>query len=391
MGAARAYSRPMKVHQREQAAHRIAALAGHGLDLIAFWSEVEDVIAPLIPHYGGGCWFTLDPGSLLITSHFNEDMPELPADGLAHEYYEDDAHSLADVARSPRGTSTLHEATGGDPSSSPRWQANMAMGGDQELIAALRTSQGETWGALSLYREPRAPLFSDEEIGFLRAAAPDLAEGARRALLLGEAREPDAPDAPGLLVLGPSWELESSTPSVARWMRELPDGDWDAGRLPSAVLSVAGQARRTAEGRHAAGEVAVARVLSTSGRWLVLHGASLVSDSTRRVAVIIEPAHPARLAPLLMAAFGLTEREMDVTELVLQGESTTGMAARLVVSPHTVQQHLKAIFEKTGVRSRRDLVGKVFFSHFEPRLRDNEARVPQARPLRGGPWPEARR
>ena len=381
----------MKVHQRERAARRIAGLAGQGLDLVGFWSEVNEVLDPLIPHYGGACWFTLDPGSLLITSHFNRDMPELPPDGLAIEYYGDDAHSLADVARSPRGTSTLHEATGGDPSSSPRWQANIALGADQELIAALRTPQGEAWGVLSLYREPREPLFTEEEVGFLRMTAPDLAEGARRALLLGEATEPDAPDAPGLLVLGPSWELESATPGVARWMRELPDGDWDAGRLPAAVLAVAGRALRTAEGRDAAGEVAVARVLSTSGRWLVLHGASLVSDATRRVAVIIEPAHPARLAPLLMAAYGLTEREQDVTELVLQGESTAGIAERLVVSPHTVQQHLKAIFEKTGVRSRRDLVGKVFFSHFEPRLRDNEARVPQAKPLRGGPWPEATR
>jgi DNA-binding CsgD family transcriptional regulator len=118
----------------------------------------------------------------------------------------------------------------------------------------------------------------------------------------------------------------------------------------------------------------------------VLHGASLVSGSARRVAVIVEPAHPARIAPLLMSAYGLTEREQDVTRLVLQGSSTTEIAERLVVSAHTVQQHLKNVFDKTGVRSRRDLVGKVFFAHYEPRVRDNERRATNDQPLRGGPF-----
>jgi DNA-binding CsgD family transcriptional regulator len=172
---------------------------------------------------------------------------------------------------------------------------------------------------------------------------------------------------------------------VERWLSELPDGDWDAGRLPSAILAVAGRALRTAEGTERPGDVAFARVLTRSGRWVVLHGATLVADGRRRVAVIVEPAHPARIAPLLMDAYGLTEREQDVTRLVLQGEPTFGIAEKLVVSTHTVQQHLKSIFEKTAVRSRRDLVGKVFFSYYEPRLRDNEQRATVDKPLRGGP------
>jgi DNA-binding CsgD family transcriptional regulator len=374
----------------ERAAERIAAAAGNGLDLVSFWSEARDAIASAVPYYLTPCWYTLDPASLLATSHYDHGMiPQLPSEWLAHEYQQDGVHKLADIARSQTGISTLHEATGGDPARSRRWhQYIRPYGGDQELLLALRTHTGETWGVLALYREPGQPMFAPEELQFLRSISPQLADGARRGLLIGEATDPEGPEAPGLLMLNDRWQLESTTPGVERWLAELPDGDWEtAGNLPSAVLAVAGRALRTAEHPDAPGEIAFARVLSRSGHWVVLHGASLVSEGRHRVAVIVEPAHPARIAPLLMAAYELTEREQEVTQLVLQGNSTAEIANTLVVSPHTVQQHLKNIFEKTGVRSRRDLISKVFFSHYEPRLRDNEHRVIEGEPVRGGPLP----
>jgi DNA-binding CsgD family transcriptional regulator len=370
---------------RDRALDRIAELARGCSDLVTFWRESSDALGRAVPHYWTPCWYTLDPASLLVTSHFHEGMLEIPEEWLADEYYGDDVNRLVDVARSERGISTLHEATNGDPSSSPRWHANMELGGDQEMIARLSTSRGEVWGALGLYREPGSPMFDAGELAWVRAAAPHLAEGARRSLLVGQATDPEGPGSPGLVVLTPDWEVESATPGVERWISELPDGDWDAGTLPPSILAVAGRARRTAEGRGGPGEVAVSRVLSRSGTWVVLHGACLVGGGASRVAVIVEPAHPARIAPLLMSVYGLTEREQEVTRLVLHGDSTAEIAERLVISPHTVQQHLKSIFEKTGVRSRRELTGKVFFAHYEPRVRDNERRAADGRPLRGGP------
>jgi DNA-binding CsgD family transcriptional regulator len=374
-------------YTRERARERIARLAGQGLDLVTFWRESSDALASAVPYYRTPCWFTLDPASLLVTSHYDAGILELPPEWLAHQYYDDDAHKMADVARSERGISTLHELTGGDPSRSRGWNLFIRpYGGEQELLVALRTRTGEAWGMLALYREPGQRLFDAEDLDFLRGLAPYLAEGAQRGLLVGEAADPEGPEAPGLVVLRDDWSVESLTPGVGRWLAELPDGDWPArSKLPSSVLAVAGRALRTAESADAPGEVALARVLSRGGRWVVLHGAALVADGARRVAVIVEPAQPARIAPLLMAAYGLTEREQDVTRLVLRGDSTAQIAVSLSVSPQTVQQHLKSVFEKTGVRSRRELVGRVFFAHYEPRLRDNERRTIAGAPVRGGP------
>ena len=369
----------------DRALDKIARLSTEADDLAAFGRASTEVLASTVPYYWKPCWYTLDPASLLITSHFHEGLAEFPAEWLADEYYGDDVNKIADVVRSPDGLSTLHEATGGDPSGTNRWRQNMTMGGDQELILGLRTKSGEVWGALGLYREPERPLFDSAEKQFLQAAAPYLAEGARRALLVGESRDPEGPDAPCLLILNERWQVDSITPGAERWLSELPDGDWAAGRLPSAVVAVAARALRSAAKPGDPTGVAVSRVLSRAGTWLVLHGACLGAGRAPRVAVIVEPAHPARIYPLLMSAYGLTERERDVTRLVLQGNSTVEIAESLVVSVHTVQQHLKSIFDKTGVRSRRDLVGKVFFAHYEPRFRDNERRVEHQKSMRGGP------
>src|SRR5215211_6091576 len=138
----------MSAYDKERALDRVARLARRHQDLATFWRESSAVITKAVPNFQGPCWFTMDPASLLVTSHFNDHMPSIPQEWGALEYYDDDVNKLADVARSISGISTLHEATRGDPTVSPRWRRHVVYGADQEMIAGLRLRSGQVWGAL---------------------------------------------------------------------------------------------------------------------------------------------------------------------------------------------------------------------------------------------------
>jgi DNA-binding NarL/FixJ family response regulator len=57
----------------------------------------------------------------------------------------------------------------------------------------------------------------------------------------------------------------------------------------------------------------------------------------------------------VLARFGLTRRECDVALAIVRGRTTAEIAADLVVSPHTVQDHVRKVFDKLGVASRQQL------------------------------------
>ena len=102
---------------------------------------------------------------------------------------------------------------------------------------------------------------------------------------------------------------------------------------------------------------------------MVINASWLGLQERETVAVIIEPATAVEVAPLLMAAYGLTPRERTVTGLVCSGLSTREVASRLHVAEHTVQDHLKSVFGRTGVRSRRELVATILRQEYLPRAK----------------------
>src|SRR5918911_5782828 len=130
---------------------------------------------------------------------------------------------------------------------------------------------------------------------------------------------------------------------------------------------VAARARALRDGQDPLELAARSRVQTKSGQWLLLYGTRLSGGAEGRTAVIIQPAAPHEVAPLVALAYGLSERECQVTRLCMKGQSSNQMAQTLGVSPYTVQDHLKSIFDKTGARSRGELVGQIFLEHYVPR------------------------
>ncbi|WP_233434164.1 helix-turn-helix transcriptional regulator [Nocardia yamanashiensis] len=102
------------------------------------------------------------------------------------------------------------------------------------------------------------------------------------------------------------------------------------------------------------------RVRTIEGGWLTVHASRLQgSPGEQRISVIVRPAEAATTVPLLLSAHGLSPREVEVARLVLRGNSTRAISDTLHITAYTVQDHLKAVFDKVGVRSRRELVSRL--------------------------------
>jgi DNA-binding CsgD family transcriptional regulator len=102
-----------------------------------------------------------------------------------------------------------------------------------------------------------------------------------------------------------------------------------------------------------------ARVHLAAGRWLTLRAARLEGDAPRNerdIAITIGESSPAERLSLYVRCTGLSTREAELVGHLATGADTREAAARMFVSAHTVQDHLKSVFDKTGTRSRRTLL-----------------------------------
>jgi DNA-binding CsgD family transcriptional regulator len=294
--------------------------------------------------FDGVCVQTLDPATHVLTGEVADGVHTGPA-RARFEY--GDVNTFRGLIRTGRRAASLSRATGGSLHRSARHRALRRGLGDE--LRAVLLSEATPWGALTLERTADRAPFTDADLARVAAMAGELAEDLRSATLHAALSVPPVTGEPGLVVLSPGDEIETTDRAGETHL---------AGAGALVVAAVAGCVHGGEPER------ARARVRTREG-WLVVRGSAL---RDARTAITLEPAGERDLAPLIADAYGITERERAVTELVAAGLATAAIAQRLHVSPWTVQDHLKSIFEKTSVATRGELVARLFFAQRPPRL-----------------------
>ena len=251
-----------------------------------------------------------------------------------------------------RWTSLTAAATLGDRAAeSTVWrEVQRAHGVVDVLSVAFRDDHG-CWGFLDLWsREP----FRSRDIGRIDAVVPTVTQALRHEQATSlRRRSAGEASGPVVLVLDDALHVVSRTASADDWLaRLLPPPAGGILPVPAAAYNVAAQLVAREQGVDA--HEPRGRVHLGDGFWVSVGAARL--GEGQGVAVAMEPITAGDRLDLVARAFALSPRERTVVVEVCAGRTTAEIAASLHLSPLTVQDHLKSVFRRTGVRSRRELV-----------------------------------
>jgi DNA-binding CsgD family transcriptional regulator len=331
-------------------------LAASGLDVATFQAEALRRLRSLLT-IDAAFFATVDPETLLFTGASSEEpLVDAASLFLDNEFGRDDVNKFASLANARDPVSSLDIATRGDRGGSARFREVMApLGLGDELRVALR-SRGRCWGVLCLHRAAAASGFDDAEVALVRQVAPLLADGIRRGIAVAAAGRPGlgSPDGTGVIVLGADLSVVAINAQAEQWLDDLV-GEWPSNfDVPVPVIAPA--ARVLAPDLDAPADAAVARLPSKRGGWISVQASRLRRPGEEQVVVLLQPASAQEVSSMILAAHGLTPAQHRVAALVLQGRSTAEIVATLQISTNTLQEHLRAIFDRFGVGSRRELV-----------------------------------
>ncbi len=345
---------------RVRARERIAALGAAELGDRELRRQVLTVLRDVID-FGAYAWLLTDPVTTVGTAPLAE-MPcitELPALIKAKYATPVNRWTALQTQASPAGL--LNHSTGGDLSRSRAWREVMSRYHVRDVASVVFADQYGCWGFLDLWRDDTRGPFSAADADFIASLAAPLTTALRHC----QARTFVQPAAtrrheagPVVLTLDEDLRVTSRTAASQAWLNVLLPPEPDERAIPASVYNVAAQLLAAEEGidHHPAS----ARTHLAGGFWLTLRAARLSSEeqpaATARpgaaVVVTIEEASAAERLDLFSRSFAFTAREHELLGLLATGSDTRAMARQMTLSEHTIQDHLKSIFTKTGARDR---------------------------------------
>jgi DNA-binding CsgD family transcriptional regulator len=346
-------------------ARRFERLANAPMDAATLPDKLLEALRRLV-HFDAFCWGAVDPASLLPTRATGTTIPHTTP--LIWEVHELAARGVVprDVrppAGSGRHVVRMSEIVDERSEKHSAYQRVLAPNGPEHQLRAALVLDGTHWGLLHIERH--GPSFTASEVALVDTLVPHLAHALRRWILAdgGGATGARSPEIPGVIVLDRDNEIDSISPEAEHWLSEW--GFADLKHPPSAIAAVVGAARAHSAPSHDE-TIPSARVRLPTGTWLRVRATDLTrSGREPSTAIVLERASHDQVAPLIARAHQLSHRETQIALLVVRGLSTSEIAAKLFISPYTVQDHLKSIFEKVGVRSRRELATEIFEPHLQ--------------------------
>ncbi len=335
----------------------LGRLASARLDNDAFRWEAAAILRRVIG-FDGWCWLLADPGARLPTRDLGENV--IAGQSVRRFSRRHPEAWAVPWERSARAVTVTSAVTGGDLARDPAWRETFGPAGVGDYMSAALMADGTCWAQLHLHRDSCAGFFSADDAGFVAEVAPILAtrlrDGLRTRLGGGDAAPRDDPAEPGTIIVDEDLSVVAMTPAAGDWIDRLGLMKAnDTEPLPGFFYSVATRVALSRERGAEPPPCARARLQAADGRWTVVRVAPLVSAAGGYV-ITLEAAPSQDLAPLLMRAWSLTAREREVAQLMIDGLSIEDIAQALFISVHTVRDHVKAIFGKTRVSRRQDLV-----------------------------------
>lgn len=297
------------------------------------------------------CWPMADPTSVLPGPGLAEHNygPQLPR-ALECEYAGGEFATKEQSARGSSPALSLSRSTGADLVRSSRWDQVLRGAGIGDLALLACRDRFGCWAWLELYRDSQDRPFSGLDLALLNQLGPVLARALRTQATAGTVNATGSPDSAGVLLLDDHSRPVGQTASATAWFSLLPAALFQSwGMFPPAVYAAAVLAR--------SGRETEAHLLSRSatGGWVRLEASGLEDAGEGAVAVTIRTATQQEIFDLAARAHGLTVRERQVTAAVVRGQDTDDIARTLVMSPWTVQDHLKSVFAKVGVHRRGEI------------------------------------